>query len=314
VLTAFGERTDQPADAEPGMIVGVDVELESQEDGLLASLERDERPSGKEVAVGRILATRLGIRPGQRIALIGQDADEFPQSDLFMVKALVKSPTDIVNRLGVVMSLDEAQAFLALPDQAHEIVVQGDDPRKAAALAEAISALPSLAGAKVLSWREAAPELVKMIDMKDWVDLIFVAILFVAAAAGIANTMMMSTFERTREFGMLLALGTRPARIVKMIFVESVILGLVGVAIGSVIGTALVLITGHYGINYAALGGIEAGEFAFRGLSFSYILYPEFELRQVLYGVFAVTVTAILAATWPAVVAARLEPAEAIRS
>jgi len=314
VLAASGEVTDQPADAEMAMIVGLEVDKESAGGGILGSLQPESMPGSKEVLVGKVLARRLGIEVGQDIAVIGQDADEFPVSDLFTVKAVVPSSTDVVNRLGIVMPLADAQEFLSLSDRAHEIVVQGDDHREAEELAARMAALPGLESAAVLPWREAAPELVTLIDMKGWMDLIFVAILFVAAAAGIVNTMMMSTFERTHEFGMLLALGTGPRRIVRMIFLESLVLGLVGVAVGSIIGSALVLITSHTGIDYGALSGVRGQEVAFRGLNFSYVIYPMFELRQIWFGVCAVTVTSVLASTWPAVLAARLEPAEAIRS
>ena len=316
VLTASGEKSDKPADAEPGMIVGVDVDLEMGDGGVLEGLPPDQRPGHKAVVVGRALAAKLGIEPGQQLALIGQDADEFPASDLFKVKAVIRSSADIVNRMGVVMSLADAGEFLAMHDQAHEIVIQGADLNRAEALADEIKALPGLKSAEVLPWREAAPELVQMIDMKGVFDLIFLAILFVAAAAGIANMAVMSTFERTREFGMLLAVGTRPGRIVRMVLIESIILGLAGVAIGSVIGAALVKITGHTGIYYAALAGMsgEGTDFGFKGLNFSYIIYPKFEWRHVIFGVAAVTATSVIASVWPAALAARLEPVEAMRS
>ena len=158
------------------------------------------------------------------------------------------------------------------------------------------------------------PELLRFVKTKAWFDAIFLVIVFGAAAAGIANTAMMSAFERTHEFGMLLAVGARPTRVVRMVLIESVIVGLIGVAIGSVLGTSVVLITSRTGINYAALGGVQAEDVAFAGISFSLIVYPRFELQHVLYGVVGATVTSVLASLWPALVAARLEPTEAMRS
>jgi len=125
---------------------------------------------------------------------------------------------------------------------------------------------------------------------------------------------MMSTFERTHEFGMLLALGTRPGRIVRMVLIESIIIGLIGVAIGSLLGSSMVLITSHTGINYAAFGGVKAEDVAMGGLSVSYVIYPMFEFRHIVFGVCAVTITSVLATVWPAALAARLEPVEAMRS
>ena len=314
VLAASGEEKDTPADAEPAMIVGVDIGGDSQKGGLLESLDPDEIPTKRSVVIGKVLANRLDVKVGHLIAVIGQDVDGFPVSDLFEIKATIESNVDMVKTMGVLMSIGDAGQFIAMSDQAHEIVVQGDDHRKAGELATSISALPTLAGTEVLSWREAVPEIAGIIDMKRWMDLVFLAVLFVAAAAGIANTAMMSTFERTHEFGMLLALGTRPGRIVRMVLAESVLIGLMGVAIGSIVGSATVLTTSHTGINYAALGGVKAEDVAMGGLSISYIVYPMFEFRHIVFGVCAVTMTSVLATVWPAALAARLEPVEAMRS
>lgn len=314
VLAASGEKTEEPADAEPAVIIGVDVSAEAGENGMLHAVEPNSLPRGPSVVLGKVLANRLGVEAGQQLAIIGQDIDGFPATELFTIGAIISSGVDIVATRGIVMEIDRAGVLLAMPDQAHEIVVHGSDYRLAPELAEQITGLEGLSEAEVLPWREVVPELARMIDMKSWVDLIFLAIVFVAAAAGIANTAMMSTFERTHEFGMLLALGTAPRRIVTMVVVESVILGLIGVAVGSAVGTAIVLITSQTGINYAALASAEAEDIAFAGLNISYIIYPKFELRHVLFGVAAVTVTSVIASTWPAMLAARLEPVEAMRS
>jgi len=314
VLAARGEASDQPADADVAMIVGLSVPAETAPGGILEGVPADRLRGVRDAVVGRVLANRLGLKPGQTIAVIGQDADEFPNSDLFEVRAVVHSKVDVVNRLGVVLQLESAQRFLALQDQAHEIVVHGSDAREAERLAARIRGLGPLAGTRVLPWREAMPALASMVEMKGWWDLVFVTILFAAAAAGIANTMMMSTFERTHEFGMLLALGTRPTRVVRLIVMEALVLGLIGVTVGSILGAAVVLITSYTGIDYGALGGTQgADDVAFMGITFSYVVYPKLEARYVLMGVAAVIATSVVAATWPASLAARLEPAKAMR-
>jgi ABC-type antimicrobial peptide transport system permease subunit len=91
-------------------------------------------------------------------------------------------------------------------------------------------------------------------------------------------------------------------------------MGLIGVAIGSVLGAAIVIITSHTGIDYSALGSVSGENVGFQGLSFSFILYPEFEFRPILLGAIAVTITSTLASLWPSILAARLQPAEAMRS
>ncbi len=313
VLAASGERHQQPVDAEPAMLLGVDCAEESMAGGLLASLPSAAHPQDDDVAVGRVLAHRLHLRVGQQLALIGQDADGFPANDLFRVGAIIDSPVDLVQTRGVLLPLARAAALLALPDRAHEIVVRGARVEEAEELARVIAALPAAADLEVLSWRQAAPEFSRMFQMKDIFDLIFLAIVFVAAAAGITNTAMMSTFERQREFGMLLAIGLRPRGVVQMVLLESLLLGVIGVAFGSLLGTALVLLTAHTGIDFAALAGSKATDIAFGGVRISYVVHPRFEFRHILFGCIAVTLTSALASTWPAMLAARLQPAQAIR-
>lgn len=312
-LAAPGEEGSQPATAEPAMLVGVEAKAESAKGGLLESLDERDLPSGQSVVLGDVMANRVNVKPGGLIAIIGQDADGFPATELFRVAALVHTTVDVVNTRGVVVGLKEAQQFLAMSDEVHEIIVHGNDYQKADELAASIAALPDLAGDEVLTWRQVVPEIVRMIDMKWWIDLLFVGVVFLAAAAGIANTATMSTFERTHEFGMLLAVGARPGRIVSMVLIESVLLGLTGVVIGSILGSAVVLITSQTGIDYAALAGVEAEDISFGGASISYVIYPYFELRHILFGLGAVTVTSLLAAVWPALLAARLQPVEAMR-
>ncbi len=316
VLVAPGEETGEPADAEPGMLIGVDANAENREGGILESLPPELLPGDGRVVVGRRLAKRLGIEAGAKIAVIGQDADEVPAADLFEVSAVMGGATELVNNMGVVMSMADAGEFLAMRDQAHEIVVRGADHEKAGELAAAIKALPLLEGAEVLPWREAAPTLVMLVDMKDWIDYVFLVIVFAAAAAGIANTMVMSTYERTPEFGMLLAVGSRPGRIVRMVLIEAIVLGLVGVAVGSILGSALVLYLSHAGLDYTALTGISTGEteMGYMGINLSLIIYPKLEFRHIGLGVVAVILTAVVTSVWPAASAARLEPVEAMRS
>jgi ABC-type lipoprotein release transport system permease subunit len=277
-------------------------------------LTSENRPSGKSVVLGKVLANRLGVDVGGQVAVIGQDIDGFPAADLFTIHAVIRSGVDVVQNRGIIMDIEQAAALLAMPDQAHEIVIRGSDYRQAAELAKEVAALGIFSDVEVLPWRQVVPNVSRMIDIKSWIDLIFVAVVFVAAAAGIANTAMMSTFERTHEFGMLLALGTTPWRIVRMILIESVVLGLIGVTVGSLVGIALVFVTSRTGINYAALAGADVEDIAFAGINVSYVIYPLIELRHVIFGVLAVTATSVLASTWPAMLAARLEPVEAMRS
>jgi ABC-type lipoprotein release transport system permease subunit len=229
------------------------------------------------------------------------------------VAALVETPVDQVNRLGVLMDLGEAQDLFAMPDEAHEVVVHGRDPERAGQLAVQVAALPELAGAEVLDWQVLAPEMVSLVELVRiaWVLVRF--LVFVAAAAGVANTMLMATFERTHELGMLLALGTRPARLVSMIVVESLALGALGALLGTALGGAVVLAFQRTGLDYAQLTGGGPSQLSFAGLNWSLRIYPRLAFADVARGVVAVVATSLLASLWPAARVARLQPAQALR-
>jgi ABC-type lipoprotein release transport system permease subunit len=293
------------------VVLGVDPVEESRPAGLLSGCR--EKPGGRRVLVGKPLAETMGVGPGDVVALVGQGADGSLANDLYTVVGLLESPVDLVNRQAVVMDLREAQALFAMPDEAHEIVVHGRDPERAAELRAGVAALPELAGAEVLDWRRLAPEMVSIVELVNAAWIFVLALVLVAAAAGVANTMLMSTFERTHEFGMLLALGAGPGRIVRMVLLEAVALGLVGALAGTAVGVGLVALTHRTGVDYAALTGTGPSQISFAGLRWSMRLYPSLAFADVARVVGGVLVTSVLASAWPAARAARLQPARALR-
>ena len=294
------------------VVLGVEPAAESGPAGLLRVTPA--LPAERHVLVGRPLATRMGLAAGDTIAIVGSGADGSLANDLFVVAGLIDTPVDLVNQMGVVMELGEAQGLFAMPDGAHEIVVHARQPDEARALAERLARLPELAGAEVLDWKRLEPALVALVRLIDQVWLFMLALVFIAAASGIANTMLMATYERIHELGMLLALGAAPRRIVAMVVAESLALGLTGALAGSVLGASIVAATRSTGIDLAAISRGAPRELSFAGLSVSMRIYPSLALDHLVQGVLAVLVTSIVASAWPAWRAARLEPQQALRA
>lgn len=263
--------------------------------------------------IGRQLAELMGVRAGDEIAVIGQGVDGSLANDLFTVKALVTTPVDLVNRQGVVIELPSAQTLFAMPDEAHEIVIHSRRPEEAAALARRVAATAAFADAEVLDWQALAPEMVTLVDVTDLSGTLVLLLVFLAAAAGVANTMVMATFERTREFGMLLALGTHPSRLVRLVVLESIALGIIGALAGTASGILLVAVTHRTGIDYAWLTGGGPSELSFAGLRWSLRFYPTLGVIDIARAVAAVCLTSLMAAIWPAVRASRLQPVSALR-
>ncbi|MBD3235460.1 MAG: FtsX-like permease family protein, partial [Candidatus Eisenbacteria bacterium] len=295
-----------------GMVVGADPAAEAHEGGLLAQAPADSL-GDRRVLVGYGFARQHEIESGMELAIVGQDVDGSIANNLFDVAAVIPSTVDLVHSSGIVMSLADAQEFLRLSDAAHEIIVHVRDREEAAAAAESLRALPELQGAEVLPWRELVSFVIGMLELIDVWGLLVLFIVLIAAAAGIANTLLMSTFERTHEIGMLLALGCGPGRLARMILLEAAFLGQIGVLVGSALGVGLVLVTSQTGLDYAALGGGGTYEVAWQGVIATTKTYPVLEPRDVIVGAVAVLLTSLIASLWPMVHILRLQPVEALQ-
>jgi ABC-type lipoprotein release transport system permease subunit len=293
------------------VVMGIDSRAESGAARLLTDVVEPLRE--REALIGRQLAELMNVRVGDDVAVVGQGVDGSLANDLFMVKAVVTTSVDLVNRQGILVELSDAQALFAMPDEAHEIVIHARRPEMASALSRRLAGASGFAGAEVLDWQTLAPEMVTLVRITDLAGLLVLLLVFIAAAAGVANTMVMATFERTREFGMLLALGTHPSRLVRLVIAESIALGVVGALAGSLIGIVLVAITHRTGIDYSWLAGGGPSELSFAGLRFSLRFYPALSAVDVTRAIGAVCITSLLAATWPALRASRLQPVQALR-
>jgi len=301
-------------DGHASVVVGIDIAAESEDGGLLQGLPREGQPEERSVLVGSILAREAGIEVGDEIALLGTSADGSMANDLVTVRGIISTPMDLVNRMGIVMPIATAQEIFVMPDQAHEINVRGTGIEQTDALAATLRHVAGVEGLEVKTWRELAPELSQFLNMADAYSLIVLLIVFIAAAAGIANTLLMATFERRRELGMLLSLGTTPGRLVRIVLTEAVFLGLLGVFIGTVLGTLLVLYQGIVGIDLMGLGSdTPTTDMAMFGLNFARPIYPYLGLKDYVPGIVGIVIVSMIAAVWPAVVTARLEPMEAMR-
>ncbi len=137
---------------------------------------------------------------------------------------------------------------------------------------------------------------------------IFIGIIMLALAFGIINTMLMSILERTKELGMLMAIGMNRRRIFQMIMLETVFLTLVGAVAGMFSGWIITEILGKTGIHFSGWGeGFEAMGFAAK-------VYPVVSFGFFVFVTAMVVATAIISSLWPARKALRLNPLEALRT
>jgi ABC-type antimicrobial peptide transport system permease subunit len=160
----------------------------------------------------------------------------------------------------------------------------------------------------VMTWKELAPDAAMMNDFMIMYYFIFIGIIMLALAFGIINTMLMAILERTKELGMLMAIGMNRRRVFKMIMLETIFLTVVGAVAGMLLGWAIAEVLGKTGIHFTSWGeGFEAIGFAAR-------VYPVLTPGLFVFTTVMVLVTAIISSIWPARKALKLNPVEALRT
>jgi ABC-type lipoprotein release transport system permease subunit len=192
-------------------------------------------------------------------------------------------------------------------NQPHEIAVLLDDKSKSKALTEDLQKqFPELS---VRSWQKINPEVGFLSEYLDFYNYFIVGLILAALAFGIINTMLMAIMERTKELGMLAAVGMNKKRRFFMIMLETIFLTLVGAVIGIGLNALILTQLSETGIDFSKqmAEGMES-------LGYSAVMYPKIYPAQYIGIIILVILTAILSSIYPAVKALRLNPADAIRS
>jgi putative ABC transport system permease protein len=260
-----------------------------------------------EVVIGTELADQLGLKVGGELVLVGQAADGSVANDKFTVVGLADAGTSELNSTAVFLNIKDAQEFFGIGEGVHQIVLRlpKDEEDVSAPLSTARGAL-DLKTLEALSWNQLLPELKGTMDQKRQSQKSIDFILFFIVALGVLNAMTMSTFERTREFGVMLAVGTRPRRIVGLVVTEALLQGVLGLAAGVALVWAVLTAIGtlHFGsISQADMVGVR--------------MPSEIHLKLALGAVKSAATTVLIcmlgAGLIPAVRASRLQAADAVR-
>lgn len=293
------------------MIYGVDPEVEPTVTRLHEKVREGSYLSpraAREIVVGDKLAERLGVRLGEKIVLVAPAADGSLGSAALRVAGIFATDNETLDRSIVVMSLQAARELLAVPRDALTIAVRLNRIEAAEAIAAALAADLTAPDQQAVPWNVLVPEILQMLDLIRVNLRVILIVVFLVVLLGVTNTLLMAVLERTREFGLQLALGTRPAQIVRTVLYESLVLGVFGLCGGTLIGAAIV---GYYNVLGFDLSDYAAGAAAIPGMTT--VVYPTIEIDNVWLPVLALLVTAVVAALYPAGRAARLDPVQALR-
>ncbi len=258
-----------------------------------------------EAIIGVGLATLLEARIGSEIVVVTQAADGSIANDLYTIVGFTESGDEMRDKADFYLRLQDAQTLLALDDRVHEIAITVDRIKRVQSTALAIDKVLDDPDISVEPWQEFARDF--YIAMK--ADLqglwIMLAIIVVVVAVGVLNTVLMSVLERRREYGVLLALGTRPEDVFKIVLYETAVLTLASITAGIIVALA---------VNYAlSIHGIVLSEpYSYGGVTFDRFR-TEINLRSYLIPAVTVFVAAVFVAIFPGLKAAQTDPARSMR-
>ncbi len=260
---------------------------------------------GDAILIGKGLADLMQLNVADRLLLLGKSKNETMRQRTMTVIGIYDLGMADAEKGMVFMTLPEAQSLYNLRGQATEVSITLQRTGQEDAVIPTLQA--ALPGYEVDSWVTLRPEMRQAIESKGAFTSVFGFIVLFIAAIGILNLMMMAVFERTREMGVLAALGMKGRRIMSLFILEGAMIGLVGAIIGGALGVALLWAISQVGIDlsYAAGTGEMTALLGSR-------LYPAVEPLTVVNRGLAVVVIAALAAFYPAWQAMRKEPADAL--
>jgi ABC-type lipoprotein release transport system permease subunit len=232
-------------------------------------------------------------------------SDEQPDEAVFAVRGLYDMGLPVYDETTVFLPLAKAQAFTRTGERASAVLALLDRKENADIVARTLRG----PGREVLTWRDLAQAILQAVETsKGMVNLMYLVVLAVVAVV-IANTLLMSVFERTREMGILAALGMKGRQVMAMFVIQAGILALAGIVVGVLLGSL--------GVYYLATQGLyvgEAAEMATAEVAYGEVLYARFvPAEMVRLSIAALTIT-LLASLYPAWFAARMEPIEALRA
>jgi len=297
------------------IIVGIDPVREAEVSTLKKLIRQGNYLSeadSDQALVGELLAKNLQVSLGDELVVLGQGRDGSIAATVVKVKGIYSSGQDEFDRSSIHIPLKSFQDVYVMRGAAHEVVVLCESLEDVAevkrAVAGGIQKMHKRHHLVALDWMELMPGLIQGIQMDLVGGLIFYFILIVVVAFSILNTFLMCIFERTREFGVLMAIGTTPRRLTKLLLIESTTMTMVGIVIGIIAGS---LITWYFQVHGIVISGTSE---LLSQYGMPERMFPRVSLLSVSIGPGAVLAITLLTALYPALKVRRLRAVEAMKA
>lgn len=288
-------------------IFGVDLAAEEKHGRLKGYLSQGEFSFGKKgrgAIIGFKLADKLQVRIGSKIVLSAQDSHGEVSAAPLKVRGILKTNNMALDENAVFIGDKKARKLLAMDDGVSQVgVILHDEAQIAGLQQELRRQFPHL---EILRWDELYPALMQSRVMMEGFNLVTSLLIFCVAALGIFGVMLVSVLERLREFGIMLAIGTRFSQLRNIIFVESFFLGFIGFSLGSLVGGAT--------LYFFKVNGLDLSMFsdAFDEFGMDAVTYAIIRPGYFVMALAAVTLATFLSVLIPLRVLKKSKPIEAI--
>ncbi|MGA9575747.1 MAG: FtsX-like permease family protein [Lysobacterales bacterium] len=293
-------------------VVGVEPRFEpavSSIPGLLTAGHYLDKPDAAEVVIGEVMARNLKVGVGDELTFLGSGIDGSFAAGVVTVTGIFATGSQELDRGMAEVPLVYFQDVFAMGDRGHVIALSVPDLAKVPAMLDSLrSTLGSRDGLVVLGWEALMPGLKQAIQADMTSAWFMYGVLIMLVAFSVLNTQLMSVLERTREFGVIMALGIKPRRLAMLVFLETFLMASIGLVIGVLLGSALSAYYAHTGFSYPGMDEMAAK------FNMSPRMYPSLEPFSLLLGPIVVFVSCLFATVYPALKLYRLRPVEAMRA
>ncbi len=258
------------------------------------------------ILISKKLAKELNAKIKSKIIITFQDYNGNLTGASFKVEGIYKTQNDMFDGQNVFVRKCDLDRLLDLPaNSSHEIAIRLNSTQNTYTTVPKIQQIaPEYL---VEGWYDIEPYLEMASSMTNYMLLIFMSIIMLALGFVIVNTMLMVVLERTKELGMIMAIGMNRRKVFIMIFYETSLLGTVGAILGIAVS---MLFTIHFEET-----GLNISDFAegFEALGYSTMIHPYLELNDYIQVVILVFITGLIASIFPTIRALKMKPVEAIR-
>lgn len=292
-------------------VIGVAPETEAEVSSVPRNIDRGRfLASGAEgeIVLGATLASNLKLGVGDQVTLLGTGRDGSLAADALAVVGVFETGIGEIDRLTAEIPLARFQETFAMPDQAHTIVLSAASLDELAPLMASIRGVAEAHGLELLDWQALQPGLWQAILLDASTAVLIYLAMVVVVSFTLLNSLLMSVLERTREFGILMALGMRPAAIGRMVWLETLLMLALGLSAGLVLGCLISAYFARTGISFGQMQEIFA-QFGLPGA-----MYPRVNVLTLLAGPGVIALLTLLAGVFPFLRVRRLEPVTAMRA